>query len=927
MKKLIVTLSLMVSLISVSAQPEMKLPVDTAVVHGVLPNGLTYYIRHNEYPADRAGFYLAQKVGATLEEDNQNGLAHFLEHMAFNGTKNFPDKGIIDYMEKQGVKFGANINAFTSMDVTVYHLSNVPTTRDAVVDSALLVLHDWSGFITLDSEEIDKERGVILEEWRTGRTASRRTKFTHKRNTMAGTRYAERDVIGDTAVINNFKCEELRAYYQKWYRPDLQGVIVVGDIDPKAVEQKIIELWSDIPAKENAAERVYFQVPNNEKPIVSIVRDEETKYTNVSVSFRQDPMSKEMKNSVPGYIMKTMLNVLTKAVNTRLNDICRKADAPILAGAYSYGEEVATKDAFTFAVVNKNGQMAKAYELLLDEIEKLRRYGLTYGEFERAMDNLVKDYEDAYNSRAKRLSDSYCREYYSSFLNDEPIPGIEVEYEVVKMLKQRFTAESVNKAIPLFFKENIVIKISAREDEELLSEEQMLAMLDSVKSKELVKYEDERFDEPLVAELPKAATIKKKKVRDDLFGVTEWTLSNGIKVMLLPTDYTDDEIIMSAFSKGGYSLMSEDEVLNAAYTTSFVNEYGLGKYSDSQLRKMLSGKSAGVSSSLSLYSESLIGSSTKSDFETLMQLTYLSFGAPREDKEAFDVVMEMLNTTLKNRSKDPNAVYNDTITSMLREKSAYAPILSLENINELNYEKTLEIYEERFKNPGDFTFLFIGDFEIDTIKPHILTYIGGLSTTKDREEIKDRDIRIRKGKHRKEFAIDMITPKLSSFTLYSGEIEYSLANNLRFGILDELLTMRYLDTIREDEGGSYGVGVASSVSINPNQYLLQVVFDTDEEKFEKLYKIVKDEIQQIADKGCDLEDLAKIKENMIKKHAEDVKRNGHWRGVITTKMMYGFDNHTDYVKTVESVTSEEIQAIVKKMLSDGNLIEVVMRSK
>jgi zinc protease len=924
MKKYLLLLAVTLSTFAASAQSFTKMPMDTAVVYGVLPNGLTYYIRHNEYPKERASFYIAQKVGATLEEDNQNGLAHFLEHMAFNGTKNFPDKGIIDYMEKQGVKFGANINAFTSHDITVYHLSDVPTLRSEVVDSALLVLHDWSGFISLEEKEIDKERGVILEEWRTGNSASRRTYFKHLKNTMPGTRYAERDVIGDTAVINNFKYDELRAYYKKWYRPDLQGIVIVGDIDPRKIEQRIIEMWADIPAPVDPAERVYFPVEDNEKPIVSVVKDDETMYTNITIGLRNDPMSKEMKNSLEGYYMTVVLNLITKGMGTRISDIVEKPDASILAGQCGYGGLTPTKDVFQFVVANKIGQFSEAYSLLIDEVEKLRRYGFTHGEFERAVESMLTVYESSYNARAKRQTSSYCSEYYNSFVNDEPIPGIEFEYDFVKTMLRNLTVENLNSVLPMFLNKNLVIEISARADEQLLTADEMLDIYNASKTKELQAYEDERYDVPLVPNTPKAATITESKVNNELFGVTEWMLSNGVRVLLLPTDYTDNEILFSAVSLGGYSLVQPEDVLTAMSTAGFVDTYGLGEFSNTQLRKVLAGKSVSLSPSIGLYTEALNGSSTKKDFETLMQLAYLSFGRPREDADAYKVRYEYIQTILKNRVQNPDQVFSDSVSVALRPNCAYMPQLTLETMDKLSYEKTLSIYAERFANPADFTFVIVGDFDIDSIKPNVLTYIGGLKTTKAKENYIKRDISIRKGKFENVFSWQMTTPKISNVTVFSGDKESNGTNNMHLNILVELLRKRYLDTIREDEGGSYGVGVGGSINGNHN-YTLSIVFDTDEAKFEKLHAIVMREIENIGNNGCNLEDLAKVKENMIKTHTESVKRNGYWRSTIESKVLYKMDFETGYDNLINSVTSDDIKALAKQIITDGNITKVVMK--
>ena len=515
------------TLAAAAAQPLTPLAPDTAVLTGRLPNGLTYIIRHNELPKHTAEFYIAQKVGAILEEDDQDGLAHFLEHMAFNGTKNFPGKGIINFLERVGVRFGENINAFTSLDETVYNLSAVPTTDKAIVDSALLVLHDWSGFITLAGNEIDKERGVIREEWRTRASASRRMYFAHNANTMPGTRYAVRDVIGDTAVVNNFPYKAIRDYYHKWYRPDLQGIVVVGDVDPKYIEAKIKELWQDIPAQPDAAERTYFKVPISAEPVFSILRDNEATRTSVQIQYRYEPAPDSIRNSVQYATHDIMARLCATVFNNRMHDLVMQG-APFGYAAMFDTDITPTLNSVIFFFSAQNGKTAEATRIMIDEIEKLRRWGVNPGELQRAADDLIKSYDDAYENRGKVQSSDYVSDYYDAFLKNNTITSIDFDRELVRAFTPMMTPEIIKAYIDNVLTPAPVMLVSAmQEDQGIYDAESYKSMMDGARTKELTPYKDEKVDTRLVENEPKARKVK-KWADDKVYGCRVATLANGV---------------------------------------------------------------------------------------------------------------------------------------------------------------------------------------------------------------------------------------------------------------------------------------------------------------------------------------------------------------------------------------------------------------
>ena len=897
-----------------------QLPQDPEIVTGKLPNGLTYIIRHNEYPKDRADFYIAQKVGAILEEDNQNGLAHFLEHMAFNGTKNFPDKGIINYLQSVGCRFGSELNAYTSIDETVYHFHNVPTTRESVIDSALLILHDWSGFISLESAEIDKERGVIREEWRTSSSASRRTYFKHIRNTMPGSQYAKRDVIGDTAVINNFKYDELRAYYHKWYRPDLQGIIVIGDVDANKVAEKIEKLWEDIPAQENPAERVIYTIDNNTEIITSVVTDKELTSTSFEIQFRIDRAPAEVRNTAAYFATQLAVNTISQSMRERFNDIVKKADSPIMNGQCYYGNEIKTKDVFTISVTAKKGMAKEAYTLLLDEAEKLRRYGITESELERAQTNTLKSYENRFNARAKRQTDEF-QDYIYNFLEDETITSIEFDYDLVQKIMPQINTQMTNALVQNLMQPKAILRASAPTDEPIPTDAEMLAEYNSVKDKELAAYEEFDYNKPLVAQAPQAGTLV-KTTENALWGADEWLLSNGVRVFVLPTNYADNEVVMQGFSLGGYSRMAPEYAVTATAINGLIPEYGKGEYSATELRKVLTGKSASVSSNIRLYSENLSGQSNTKDIETMLQLTYLSFGKPREDRNAFDAYMNRMKSQLITRASSPDASFSDTVNYIIRGGNPYLPMVRLDNIDKVDFEKSLEIYADRFSNAADFQFFIVGDFDKETIKPLVLTWLGGLPTTDKRENYIFRNSKYHND-FTKIFEHEMTTKKTSSIVYYSGDMAYSRTTELTLKMLSELLNLRYLETMREDEGGTYGVGCGGAIDNVEGMYQLFMQFDTDPNRYEDLAPIIGRELKKVADEGPIAADLAKIKENMHKSRKDQLQQNRMWLSLLTRKTIYDIDEYTDFDKQVDEIGDEDIKKIAQ-IICNGARLTVTM---
>ena len=929
MKKLLLSITLLcAAMVSAQEAPE-KLPMDPEVRYGRLDNGLTYYIRHNEQPKQRAEFHIAQAVGAILEEDNQNGLAHFLEHMAFNGTQHFPGKGIINYFESIGVNFGGNINAYTSIDETVYRLSDVPTYRAGIVDSALLVMHDWSCGLLLLDEEIDAERGVILEEWRTGRTAQRRMWKEMRALMYPGTQYAKRDVIGDTAVINNFEYQALRDYYHKWYGPDNQAIIVVGDINVDTIEAKIKALWADVPRRTNYGERPIYTVNHNDKPLVAIVTDPEAQGTRITLEYKFDQLPEALQQTAKEYTLNMVRGLACDMFNNRMSDLSHDPNASFSGAGCYYGEVAKKMDAFMAVIIPKEGRETEAYNDLVYQLEKMHRYGFTNAELERVKNDKMTAMETYYNERNTRKNITLARECIRHFEDGESMPGAEWEYEYTKATLPLISLEAVNPVAKALIHANPTIAISApaKEGVHIPSPEAIVATIAAQGELAIEAPQEEKIDTELVKKAPHKGKIKSTKQNEEL-GYTEWTLNNGIKVVIKPTTFKADEILMQGFSKGGMTQVKTEDLPSAKLATTIVGMSGIGTFTMPQLEKALAGKTVSVSPEIAENMERMNGSSTVKDLETMLQLTYLYFTAPRRDEEAYQTTMNLLHNQLVNRDKNPKTIFSDSVQMMASNHSDRTPIVNLQLMEKVSLDKALEIYKERFANPGDFTFIFVGNIDPADAKVQelICQWLGGLKTKKAREEVIDHHVRVTPGMQKNYFTRKMETTTASNRIQYTSyDMPYSLANDLNMEMIGRILSTRYLESIREREGGSYGVATYGDMSILPvPRASLIMQFDTDPKKQERLMEIIHEEIQTIIKDGPLATDLQKEKESMLKDYQEDLENNKYWRSALYLYYMYGINNIRDYKPAVEAITAQTVQQTLKQLVSAGNVFEVVM---
>ena len=910
------------------------LPVDKNVRIGKLDNGLTYYIRHNEKPENRVEFYIAQKVGSILEEPQQRGLAHFLEHMAFNGTENFPGDerglGIVQWCESKGIKFGTNLNAYTSVDETVYNIENVPSTDAAIVDSCLLILHDWSNSILLADQEIDKERGVIREEWRSRNVGMLRLYTDAQATFYPNSKYSDCMPIGSIDVINNFPYQDIRDYYAKWYRPDLQGIIVVGDIDVDQMEQKIKTLFADIQLPENRAERIWYPVPDNEEPIVYIGKDKEIDMPLVDIYFKHDATPDSIKGTVMYLAQNYMLNAISTMLNERFSELAQSANPPFNMAFCSPDGDFflsGTKKAFNVTAYTKDDGLSNGLKVLLQEVERVRRHGFTESEYARARANILQQLESAYNEREKTNNMAYVNECLQHFLHAEPIPGIEYEYTTLNQLAPNIPVQAINEvAKQLITDNNQAVFIAAPEKEGVVipTKEEVIADLKAMPTLEVEAYVDKVSNEPLIKEAPQGGKIVSQK-ENALFGATELTLNNGIKVYVKKTDFKADEIRMHGFSQGGTSLFDAADKLNYSLMNGAVDAGGAGNFSNVELTKVLAGKKVSVSATVGSTQENVNGNCSPKDFETMMQLTYLYLTQPRKDEEAFASFKNRMKAQLESAEANPMSALSDTLGYEMYGQNERYFNMKAAMIDQVDYDRILELYKQAFADCGDFQFIFVGNAELDSIKPYIEQYLGALPGTSTKQTYNKANLLIpAKGTKENIFAKEQQTPMATVAMIASGDVEYNLRNSVLMSVLNQALDMVYTEEIREKEGGTYGVSTYGQLSSERQDAMVQIVYQTDPAKYEHLNGIINAQLEKMAKEGPSAEQMQKIKEYMLKKYADNQKENSYWMNNIKEVLYTGQDMTKDYEALINGLTAQDVAQFAADLLKQGNKLTVVM---
>jgi zinc protease len=904
------------------------LPVDSAVRKGVLSNGLTYYIRHNELPKERAEFHIAQNVGAILENDNQNGLAHFLEHMAFNGSEHFHEKGIINYFESIGVNFGGNINAYTSLDKTVYRLSEVPTYREGIVDTALLTLYDWSCALTLADKEIDAERGVILEEWRTRANAARRMWKASSALKYAGSQYAKRDVIGDTAIILHFEHQALKDYYKKWYGPDLQAIVVVGDIDVEQIEKKIVDLFGKIPPRINRGERPIYYLKEQNEPVISIVTDKEAQNSRLTLEFVKKTSDDEFKLSEKGYRFFIKNNLFSQIFTYRFEEQKLNPDANFLDAGIYYHKITKGNEALIAAVIAKEGKEKAALKDLYSEIIKTLQHGFGNAELERAKADMESSFEKSFNERNSRRNIGLTEEYIRNFLEAEAIPGIEWEYGYVKRSLAQISLEELNAHFnSLFEGSKLIVDLQAPEKDgvDLPDNAEIFSIFKEVENSEFDAPKEETAAKNLVDKLPKAGKIKKITQNASL-GTTEWLLSNGVKVVFKPTEFKKDEILLNAFSWGGLNSVATAD-LPSAKIASDAREYsGLGKFSSTDLTKILTGKTVSVEYDISNTTENINGMASVKDFETMLQLVYLGFGEPRKDENAFRSLFDLYKNWITNREKNPKEIFADSLSTIWTARDERTILFNNDFLQKVDYQKSLEIIKQRFAAANDFTFIFTGNINPDAQNTQklICRWLGGLKKGAT-EEYAPQENRHPQGKVVKYFSTKMEIDNSTNVVRYYSPMDYNWENSVNMNVLGKILDIRYMESVRESEGGSYGVGVYGRVEKLPEaEGLLHIRFDCNPEKTARLLDIIHAEINKILTDGVRADDLQKVKESLLKDFDENLAKNNYWSSVLATYYTFGRNYIADYKNAVTAVTAATVQNTLKKLAESGNVFQISM---
>lgn len=914
----------------VSAQG-MNLPVDTAVRVGKLSNGLTYYIRHNALPEGRAHFYIAQRVGSVQEDESQRGLAHFLEHMCFNGTDNFKGNDLIKYCESIGVKFGVNLNAFTSTDETVYNIDDVPVGREQTVDSCLLILRDWAGGLTLDPKEIDKERGVIREEWRLRSSASQRIFERNLETLYPGSRYGKRMPIGLMSVIDNFKPEALRAYYKKWYRPDLQGVIVVGDIDPDKVEASIERIFGSLPMPENAAKYETYPVPDNDTPIYVVDKDKEVQQGIIDIFFKSEAFPDSLKNSVAYAGIQYLQNVACGMMNARFNEQSTKPDCPYLGAMVRYTDYLLskTKAAVELIVVPKPGQDTAALRAAMQDVVRARRFGFTDTEYGRMRDELMSQLEEVYTNRTKQYNAFYTQQYVDNFLDNEPIPSVADEFNLMKRLTPVLPAAAASELFGQLVAHtdtNFVLLAMYPEAEgtTVPTADAFRAAVDAAASAPLTAYVDSVNTDPLVASLPKPGKIVSET--PSVHGYTCWTLSNGARVFYRQTDFNDSEVLLSAVSKGGSSKVEDKDLANLKFFDDAMSATGVGSFTATELMKKLAGKQVSVSPSLGYLTDNLSGSATPKDLRTLFELIYLRFQEPANDPDGFNNAVAFKRSELENADKNPQLAWSDSIQAILFGHHPRRQRLTLSDLDQVTYDGVKQIYRERFASAGDFDFFFTGAFNVDSLRAYTEQYIASLPGVGERETWTDRKVNQVTGVHDNRFTRQMETPQSFIGQLWTGKEEVTLKNSLVAQTLGQVLTARYLESIREKGGMAYTVQAMGSVNrAADDRYTVFIVCPVKPEKADSALLLMRQAIDDIAKNGVTAEELDKVKKYEIKTFDDSQRQNAYWQNAAVETVEWDVDPVTGFKETVEAITPADLQAFVRDVvLRQGNCVTVTM---
>ena len=932
-------LSLFLLLLAPASLFAQTVEQDASIRQGKLKNGLTYYIRHNAKEAGLADFYIAQRVGSILEEPRQRGLAHFLEHMAFNGTKHFPGKGkqlgIVPWCETIGVKFGTNLNAYTSVDQTVYHIGSAPIKREGIIDSCLLVLNDWSQFINLDPKEIDKERGVIHEEWRNRRTgmAMQRMMENVMPKIYKGSKYEDCLPIGNMDIVDNFPYQDLRDYYQKWYRPDLQAIVVVGDFDVDMMERKIQKLFGKIKAHKNPAERIYYPVNDNDKMIVAIEKDKEQPIILGHLYMKSETTPDSEKNSVK-YQREDYINgLITYMLNGRLSEKKQVANPPFMSATVKNGAFFVsrTKDAFSLSISCKQDNVLGGVSVAVGEVERARQHGFTQSELERAKKLYLNAAERQLKMEKDYKNSHYVSQCVNNFLEGEPILTPTYNLQLVKLFDGEVSLAEVNSQVGEIITDKNLVFIMYGPDKDgfvVPSESEIESTVLAAQQKRYDAYQEEQVPATLMAALPAPGKIVSEKPYGK-FGMTEIVLSNGMKVYVKSTDYQADQITMSMRGEGGTSVYGDEDIPNFAFLSGSITEAGVGDFTATRLRKALAGKSLKLAPSITSEGQRITGTSSVKDLETMLQLAHLYFSAPRKDSMAFEGMMNRNLSLLKNRNASSKVVYNDSLSATLYDHNVRMAPVTVEIAKKADYNRIFEIYRERFSDVSNFKTVFIGKVDMAQLRPLLCQYLATLPSTHKAEKSNKANVpQIVKKNEVVKFVHKQETPLANVSVFYTANVPFSPKNDLVLDMLSRVLQIAYTDSVREEKGGTYGVGVSFNLEKedNPNA-LLRISYKSDPKRYEELNPVIYKQLLNIADHGPVASSMDKVKKYLKKQYGQMAITNDYWSYVIWHQLDDDADFDKDYCKMVDNLTASDVQKMAKELLKQNHRVEVTMLSE
>jgi len=917
---------LVVQTVTAAAEPspEAAIPVDPQVRLGRLENGLTYYVRPNRKPENRAELRLVVNAGSVLEDEDQLGLAHFLEHMAFNGTEHFEKQEIVDYMESIGMSFGPEVNAYTNYDETVYMLQ-VPTEDPEIMETAVQILEDWAHLISLEPEEVEKERPIIVEEWRLGRGAEARMRDSQYPILFKDSRYAERRPIGKPEIIESAPVESLRSFYRDWYRPDLMAVVAVGDFDALWVEETIVRYFSKLEEVEQPRERVEYSVPAHPGTLYAPATDPEATSTRVSLYVKADPQPQETVADYRRELVEAMYNGM---LNERFQELAKKPDAPFI-GAGSFSTRfIRSLEAYVLAARVREGRISESLEVLLTETERLRRHGFTASELERTKERFLTWIEQVYRDRDNVESETLAESYVGHYLEGEPIPDIEFEYRLFLEYVPGISLAEVNGlALELLREDNRVVLVNAPESEaaEVPDETAVQALFAAVVNKDIPPYEDRVIDQPLFTAELEGGRVSDRRTFPEL-GFEELLLSNGVRVILKPSDFKEEEILFGAFSPGGHSLVPDDRYVAAVTAANIVNEGGLNGFDAISLQKKLTGTVVSVDPWIGELYEGMRGSTRPQDLETLLQLIYLYFTEPRRDEQSYQAYRERLATMVENREASPASVFWDTVRTAISQNHFRSRPWTPKVLEEMDLEVSLQVYRDRFADAGDFTFVFVGNLDPDEFGPMAAQYLGSLPSTGRVESWRDVEMDPPVGIVEREVTKGL-EPQSRVQIVFGGTTDWSLRSRLQLEALKQVLDIALRENVREEAGGSYDIGVDAELNRYPDEeYFVYIGFGCAPDQVETLTELVFDQIAKIRRQGPAEKDVNKVKEILRREHELNLKSNDYWLGILQLAYLNDLDPKVllDFNARLESISADALQKMAVEILDPSSYVRVVL---